>query len=112
MKNANSRRDFLKKSAALALGGIAASAFDNSVFATNSFATKEKFTIDGKFTLPALPYAYDALEPSIDKLTMEIHYSKHHKAYVDNLNKALATVENSALGSAPTLNDIFKNINF
>ena len=42
------------------------------------------------FTLPKLPYAYDALEPSIDARTMEIHYTKHHKAYVDNLNKALA----------------------
>jgi Fe-Mn family superoxide dismutase len=41
------------------------------------------------FTLPALPYAYDALEPIIDAATMEIHHSRHHKAYVDNLNKAL-----------------------
>jgi Fe-Mn family superoxide dismutase len=41
------------------------------------------------FTLPALPYAADALEPSIDKMTMEIHHDRHHKAYVDNLNKAL-----------------------
>ena len=41
------------------------------------------------FTLPPLPYAPDALEPSIDKMTMEIHHGRHHKAYVDNLNKAL-----------------------
>ncbi len=41
------------------------------------------------FTLPALPYASDALEPSIDKTTMEIHHGKHHAAYVTNLNKAL-----------------------
>lgn len=41
------------------------------------------------FQLPALPYASDALEPSIDKETMEIHHGKHHQAYVDNLNKAL-----------------------
>ena len=41
------------------------------------------------FTLPALPYAPDALEPSIDKATMEIHHGKHHAAYVTNLNKAL-----------------------
>jgi Fe-Mn family superoxide dismutase len=39
--------------------------------------------------LPSLPYAHDALEPHIDKLTMEIHHGRHHKAYVDNLNKAL-----------------------
>jgi len=41
------------------------------------------------FTLPALPYASDALEPHIDKMTMEIHHGKHHQAYVTNLNKAL-----------------------
>ena len=41
------------------------------------------------FTLPPLPYAPDALEPSIDKMTMEIHHGKHHGAYVTNLNKAL-----------------------
>ena len=41
------------------------------------------------FKLPDLPYAHDALEPAIDKTTMEIHHGRHHKAYVDNLNKAL-----------------------
>jgi Fe-Mn family superoxide dismutase len=41
------------------------------------------------FTLPALPYAHDALEPYIDAQTMEIHHGKHHNAYVTNLNKAL-----------------------
>jgi Fe-Mn family superoxide dismutase len=41
------------------------------------------------FTLPQLPYATDALEPYIDKATMEIHHGKHHNAYVTNLNKAL-----------------------
>jgi Fe-Mn family superoxide dismutase len=41
------------------------------------------------FVLPALPYATDALEPHIDKATMEIHHGKHHQAYVTNLNKAL-----------------------
>ncbi|MBN8731074.1 MAG: superoxide dismutase [Acidobacteria bacterium] len=41
------------------------------------------------FELPALPYAHDALEPHIDKTTMEIHHGKHHNAYVTNLNKAL-----------------------
>jgi superoxide dismutase, Fe-Mn family len=41
------------------------------------------------FTLPALPYGYDALEPHIDARTMEIHHTKHHQAYVNNLNAAI-----------------------
>lgn len=48
------------------------------------------------FTLPALPYAYDALEPHIDTLTMQIHHDKHHQAYVDNLNKAIAGTANES----------------
>lgn len=44
----------------------------------------------GPYTLPPLPYAYDALNPSIDTETMKIHHDKHHKAYVDNANKLLA----------------------
>ncbi|HEY0298966.1 MAG TPA: superoxide dismutase [Arachidicoccus sp.] len=46
------------------------------------------------FTLPALPYAFDALEPHIDAQTMQIHHDKHHQAYVDNLNKAIAATDN------------------
>src|SRR6188768_728726 len=45
------------------------------------------------FALPKLPYAFDALEPHIDAKTMEIHHDRHHKTYVDNLNKALAGTE-------------------
>src|SRR5271169_3695775 len=48
------------------------------------------------FTLPPLPYAPDALEPHIDKMTMEIHHGKHHAAYVTNLNKALESAPDLA----------------
>ena len=58
------------------------------------------------FELPALPYAYDALEPHIDKLTMEIHHNKHHQAYVTNLNKAL---EGKPEANLP-IEEIIKNI--
>lgn len=47
-------------------------------------------TPSGPYTLPALPYAYDALEPHIDAETMRIHHDKHHQAYVDNANRLLA----------------------
>jgi len=58
------------------------------------------------FELPALPYASDALEPHIDKETMEIHHGKHHQAYVDNLNKAIAGTDAENL----TIEEICKNI--
>lgn len=48
------------------------------------------------FTLPALPYAFDALEPNIDAKTMEIHHDKHHQAYVTGLNKALESAPDLA----------------
>jgi len=51
---------------------------------------------DMAFTLPQLPYASDALEPYIDKMTMEIHHGKHHAAYVTNLNKALESAPDLA----------------
>jgi superoxide dismutase, Fe-Mn family len=58
------------------------------------------------FEFPALPYSYDALEPSIDKLTLEIHYSRHHKAYFDNFINAIKGTELENMN----IIDIFKNI--
>jgi len=50
----------------------------------------DDLSVDPPFKLAPLPYAFDALEPQIDAQTMEIHHDRHHQAYVDNLNKALA----------------------
>jgi Fe-Mn family superoxide dismutase len=58
------------------------------------------------FTLPPLPYAPDALEPHIDKLTMEIHHGKHHNAYVTNLNKAL---ESAPALAGKTIEELLAN---
>ena len=85
------RRDFIKTAAlagaGLALSGcLGASDDKNKTTLTN----KPSDTKTMSYTLPALPYAYTALEPHIDALTMEIHHSKHHNAYVTNLNAALA----------------------
>ncbi|MGA2246058.1 MAG: superoxide dismutase [Verrucomicrobiota bacterium] len=62
----------------------------------------------GPFTVPPLPYAYDALDPYIDARTMEIHHDKHHAAYVANLNKAVAEFPDLAKLS---VEDLLKNLN-
>ncbi|MGB2591337.1 MAG: superoxide dismutase, partial [Candidatus Acidiferrum sp.] len=59
------------------------------------------------FTLPPLPYSFDALEPHIDARTMEIHHDKHHGAYVNNLNKAL---EGHANLQSKSLEDLLKSL--
>ena len=58
------------------------------------------------FTLPALPYAFNALEPHIDARTMEIHHGKHHNAYVTNLNNAVAGKPEENL----SIEEICKNV--
>ena len=60
------------------------------------------------FTLPPLPYAYDALEPHIDAKTMEIHHTKHHQAYVNNLN---AAIEKAPELAGKSLDDLMRGIN-
>src|SRR5437764_515140 len=60
------------------------------------------------FTLPPLPYPANALEPSIDAMTMEIHHGRHHKAYVDNLNKAL---DGQAALQNQTIEQLLREIN-
>lgn len=71
--------------------------FSNNIRSENTMA---------KFELPQLPYSYDALEPYIDKATMEIHHTKHHNAYVTNLNKA---VEGTAM-EGKSLEELMANI--
>ena len=98
-----SRRSFLQKSSLLALAGLGTQMFSNPLL--NAMTSTEAGFLNEPFTLPPLPYAYDALEPNIDKMTMEIHYTKHHKAYVDNLNKAIAEGNINA-----SLDDLIKNV--
>ena len=80
------RRQALKTGA---IAGVALAASPRAMAQGNSAGTAPA-TMSGPFTLPRLPYAYDALEPYIDAQTMQIHHDKHHAAYVANLNKALA----------------------
>ena len=58
------------------------------------------------YSVPPLPYAYDALEPHIDKATMEFHHDKHHQAYVDKANAAL---EGTALADTP-IEEVLKDL--
>jgi superoxide dismutase, Fe-Mn family len=60
------------------------------------------------YTLASLPYAYDALEPAIDTMTMQIHHDKHHAAYLNNLNKALESTP--ALAARPA-EELLKDLN-
>jgi Fe-Mn family superoxide dismutase len=62
----------------------------------------------GPYTLPALPYAYDALEPHIDAETMHLHHDKHHKAYVTKLNEALA--KEPTFTPPANVDDLVKNL--
>lgn len=90
-----SRRDTLRF---LSLGALAALGLDRAAFAQGTAsaapakdaAAKTPTVAPEPYKLPDLPYAYNALEPHIDETTMRIHHYKHHQAYVDNLNKAIA----------------------
>lgn len=86
----SNRRDFLKKAGLLGLAGITSKLVSQEQI--NTLETIGKQSVPEKpFTLPVLPYAYDALEPFIDKQTMEIHHTKHHQAYVNKLNETPST---------------------
>lgn len=87
------------KTTALAAAAVAAAP---RLFAQSTTAAT------GPFTLPPLPYAFDALEPHIDARTMEIHHDRHHKAYVDNLNKAFLQLDWS--GPSPTVEELIQDL--
>jgi len=107
------RRDFIKKTALLGLATIGSQLFgkvDEKALSTFGTDSQEK----EPFALPELPYAYDALEPFIDKETMVLHHDKHHKAYVDNFNKALKSYSGShdfkeLFASASSLSPAMRN---
>jgi Fe-Mn family superoxide dismutase len=117
------KREFLKKSVLLTLGGAAASGIigkaatlsnlpDVKISGDNSGSTGNKSILSPvnsgpvEYTLPELPYAYNALEPHIDAMTMEIHHDKHHAAYTKNFN---AAVKDAGIAEMDIM-DIFKNV--
>jgi superoxide dismutase, Fe-Mn family len=103
MEHSKSRRAFIKKSAILSLAGAGLHLAGRSAFA-------ETFLVpEGEpFTLPGLPYPPEALEPHIDTQTMQIHHGKHHKAYVDNLNKAVKEAKAETVSLEKLLSGISK----
>jgi Fe-Mn family superoxide dismutase len=100
------RRQVLKTTV-LASVAYAASPSLRTISAQPAQAPAATTTPGGPFTLPPLPYPFDALEPQIDAQTMQIHHDKHHAAYVANLNKAVA--QSPDLGMKP-VEDLLKNL--
>ena len=85
-----------RRTALLQMGAVASAAFIAETLHAEGFPSGQTAPAappappTGPFTLPPLPYAYDALEPSFDATTMHVHHDKHHQAYVNNLNVAVA----------------------
>lgn len=97
------RREFFKKGI---LAGAGFALLNNSFGSENQAAEPFNLEPETSFTLPPLSYAYDALEPFIDKQTMELHHMKHHQAYIDKLNKALEEAKVTGV----SIEDICKNV--
>jgi Fe-Mn family superoxide dismutase len=98
------RRKFIYSAAVIGASAVI-EPYAKSLINLSNNKNRSEITM-GKFELPALPYAYDALEPYIDKMTMEIHHTKHHNAYVTNLNKAVEGTEMEG----KSLEDLMANI--
>src|SRR4051812_9844539 len=105
MEKQNNRRAFIKKGAVLTIAASGIGAFGNKVF-SSAFSGMSQKTEAYPFSLPPLPYDFAALEPHIDKQTMQIHHDKHHATYITNLNKAL--LENK-MEDLP-FDDLIKNV--
>ena len=95
------RIDFLQRATAFLGAGFMMSSFSKVHQPSSEME-------NAPFTLPALGYAFTALEPHIDAMTMEIHHDRHHKAYVDNLNKALAGTAAASLSLEELMGQISK----
>jgi Fe-Mn family superoxide dismutase len=122
MNNEISRRDLVTRAAsAIAVSGLLAAAgplLGDTTGGTPSGGSPlggAGFK-DGVYVLPDLPYAYDALEPSIDAATMHLHHDKHHKAYVDGLNKVIKGLAEldaaGGEGNAPLLVGLQEDLSF
>lgn len=103
MKN-TSRRKFLISSASIAAGSLLINSSVNSLFAKGQTSGA---ILHSQFKQGPLPYAYNALEPSIDALTMEIHYTKHAAAYCKSLNEA---AHDEKLDDTRSIESILKDI--
>ncbi len=105
MTRSFSRRGVVGGLAAAGAGAalVTTSRLGGTVKGTTAQATPTTGAPTGPFTLPPLPYDYAALEPHIDTQTMQIHHDKHHQAYVDNLNKAVAELPDLQAMSADEL---------
>jgi Fe-Mn family superoxide dismutase len=99
----NNRRQFLKKISLAGLSGIVLPSILKA-FPTGA-SVESTNAADDFFSLPMLGYGYDALEPHIDTMTMQIHHSRHHQAYVTNLNNAMKANNIDA-----SLEDLMKNV--
>jgi len=107
--NKNSRRAFIKKGAVAALGlGVFNSLKIEDLAAADKNLPREINPVHAAFELPNLGYDYGALEPYIDLITMTIHHSKHHQAYITKLNEAVAK---TAELQHKSLMDLITNIN-
>jgi len=90
MKSIDRRTAILQMSAIAGTALLTENLHAEGQSAAQAAATPPQIAAPGPFTLPALPYAYEALEPSFDAATMHLHHDKHHQAYVTNLNIAVA----------------------